>query len=109
MLLLKGSDGDFNGQYMTLETKDIELDKYYGVGGADFWGDTLYIGIGGPYEMFKMSMSDYNIQRITKHFYNDDGTEYNGSTQGVHVDSRYIWVFSNIGGSSANYLTQYRR
>lgn len=109
VLLLKGSDGDFNGQYMTLETKDIELDKYYGVGGADFWGDTLYIGIGGPYEMFKMSMSDYNIQRITKHFYNDDGTEYNGSTQGVHVDSRYIWVFSNIDGSSTTYLTQYRR
>lgn len=109
VLLLKDSNGNFNGQYVTLETKDIELDKYYGVGGADFWGDTLYIGIGGPYEMFKMSMSDYSIQKITKHFYKDDGSEYNGSTQGVHIDSQYIWVFSNIAGSSVNYLTQYRR
>ena len=109
VLLLKDSNGNFNGQYVTLETKDIELGKYYGVGGADFWGDTLYIGIGGPYEMFKMSMSDYSIQKITKHFYKDDGSEYNGSTQGVHIDSQYIWVFSNIAGSSVNYLTQYRR
>ena len=109
VLLLKDSNGNFNGQYVTLETKDIELDKYYGVGGADFWGDTLYIGIGGPYEMFKMSMSDYSIQKITKHFYKDDGSEYSGSIQGVHIDSQYIWVFSNIAGSSVNYLTQYRR
>ena len=109
IFLTRDANGDFNGEYITLESHDIELDQYYGVGGSDFWGNTLYIGIGGPYEMFKMSMTDYSIQRITKHYYNDDGTEMSGSTQGVHVDSRHLWVFSNIAGSSNNYLIVYNR
>jgi hypothetical protein len=106
VLLLRDTNGNFNGNYVTLETRETETDLW--VGGADFWGDTLYVG-GGLYYISEVSMTDYSMKRIWKHFYNDDGTEYSGSTQGIHVDSRYIWVFSNVGGSSENYLVQYYR
>ena len=54
-------------------------------------------------------MTDYSTKEIEKHYYYADGTKYSGSTQGVHVDSKYIWVFSNVAGSSENYLIQYYR
>jgi hypothetical protein len=60
--------------------------------------------------MFKMSMTDYSIQKISKHFYLPDGTELSGSTQGIHIDSRYLIVFSNTAGNvNGNYLVIYRR
>lgn len=107
VMLLRDNNGEFNGQYITLETH--ESDNALWVGGADFWGDTLYVGHGGNYGLSCVSMTDYSIKRITKHFYNDDGTEESGSTQGVHIDSNYIWVFSNVAGQSKNYLVQYYR
>ena len=108
VMLHKDSEGQFNGQYTMLEKTD-DIGANIGIGGADFWGDTLYIGVGVRYRLAKMSTTDYSVRTIEKKCYYDDGTEYSGSTQGVHVDSKYIWVFSNVGGKAENYLTQYYR
>ena len=114
VMLLRDENGEFKvnsetgyGEYIVLETKELDID--IGVGGADFWGDTLYIGIGVRYRVAMMSMTDYSLKEIEKHYYYDDGTEYSGSTQGIHVDSKYIWVFSNVGGQTENHLVQYYR
>lgn len=115
VMLMRDADGNFvvdgagNGQYVVLETKELP-NVSIGVGGADFWGDTLYIGNGAyNYGLELMSMSDYSVKSIKRHCYNDDGTEYIGSTQGVHVDSDYIWVFVNATTPWGCYLTQYYR
>lgn len=107
VLLLKDNNGEFNGEYVTLETKEHTTPLWNG--GGDFWGDTLYVGDGSRYGLSLVSMSDYSINQIVKHYYHDDGTEYSGSTQGIHVDSNYIWVFSNVAGLAENYLVQYYR
>ena len=107
VLLLKDERGEFNGEYVILET--VKTNISIGSGGSDFWGDTLYVGNGAGYGYYEMSMSDYSVKKIEKHYYYDDGTEYKGSTQGIHVDSKYIWVFSNVAGSSEKYLVQYYR
>ena len=105
VMLLRNAAGEFNGEYITLETHESETALW--PGGADFWGDTLYVGHGGNYGLSCVSMTDYSVKTITKHYYRDDGTEISGSTQGVHVDSNYIWIFSNVTGQSENYLVQY--
>ena len=102
--LLKKTDGNFNGQMVEIAsgTQDVSV----AVGGADYWGDTLYIG-DGTFGLTKMSMTDYQTEKIVKKFYNSNGDELNGSVQGIFVDSLYIWVFLNISGAvSPNYLFQ---
>ena len=107
VLLSKDNDGNFNGNYITLETSEIQAN--IGVGGCDYWGDTLYIGIGDRYRLALLSMTDYSIKEIEKKYYYDNGTLYNGSTQGVHIDDKYIWIFVNVAGVTENYLIQYYR
>lgn len=112
VLLLKDDDGNFTvdettgyGKFVVLETKETGLD--YGVGGMDFYGDTLYVGIGARYRLAKISMTDYSVKEIEKKFYYADGTAYNGSTQGIHVDNNSVWWFINVAGKTENYLIQY--
>ena len=105
--LLKDANGDFTGEFRTLET--LTSETVIGVGGADFWGDDLYIGDGGRYGLYKLSMTDLSAKHIVKKYYYENGELYSGSTQGVHVDSDYLWVFSNVGGTSESYLIQYYR
>ena len=113
VMLKRDSDGNFAvnkttgyGEFIVLESKELSgVD--YGVGGADFWGDTLYIGIGVNYRLAKMSMTDYSVEEIEKKYYYDDGTAYSGSTQGIHVDNNYLWWFVNVAGQTENYLIQY--
>ena len=107
VLLEKDLNGDFNGNMITLET--ITSSTSIIVGGGDFWGDNIYIGNGSKYGIDKFKLSDSTVEEIEKKFYKADGTEYSGSTQGVHVDSKYIWVFSNVAGEQDNYLIQYCR
>lgn len=113
VLLVRGADGEFakdgNGYGSFVELETATNPTGIGTGGGDFWGDTLYIGNGGGYGHYEMSMSDYSTKKITKRFYYDDGTAYSGSTQGIHVDSRYLWVFYNIAGLTDNFLIQYYR
>lgn len=113
VMLKRDSDGNFAvnettgyGEFIVLESKELSgVD--YGVGGADFWGDTLYIGIGVNYRLAKMSMTDYSVEEIEKKYYYDNGTSYSGSTQGIHVDNNYLWWFVNVAGNTENYLIQY--
>lgn len=119
VMLLVDDNGEFyknpetgEGEYIVLETATQTVD--IGVGGGDFWGDTLYIGDGSYHGLYKMSMSDYAVKHIIKSFYRDDGTKITGSTQGVHVDSEYLWVYYNIKHSeqertNESYLVQYYR
>lgn len=107
VMLTKDNDGAFDGNFVTLET--ATQDTVVGVGGGDFWGDTLIIGWGVRYRLALMSMTDYSIKEIEKKFYYADGTPYNGSTQGVHIDDKYLWVFINVAGQSNNFLIQYYR
>jgi hypothetical protein len=106
-MLLRDENSEFNGEFIILET--INSNTNIGIGGADFYGNTLYIGNGERYRLDLMNMTDYSIKEIEKKYYYTDGTRYDGSTQGIHVDSDYLWVFSNVGGKSENYLIQYYR
>ena len=108
VLLKKGENEAFNGEYIVLETKTTENE--IGVQGADFYGDTLYIGH-DTYSIACMSMTDYSIHHITKKFYMDDGTQFTGAMQGVHIDNKYEWVFFNVGNNEAatKVLLQYYR
>ena len=74
-----------------------------------FWGDTIYIGIGEHYQLGILSMTDLDYKEIQKHYYMPNGEEIIGSTQGVVINSKYLWIFLNIGGMRDNYLIQYRR
>ena len=86
------------------------MDKSYFVGGCKYWGDTLYIGYAdNTYKIAEISMTDYTAKVVHKHFYRSDGTELVGTTQGVHIDSRYLWVFVNSTNPINNYLLQYYR
>jgi hypothetical protein len=107
VMLLRDENSEFNGEFIILET--INSNTNIGIGGADFYGNTLYIGNGERYRLDLMNMTDYSIKEIEKKYYYTDGTRYDGSTQGIHVDSDYLWVFSNVGGKSENYLIQYYR
>ena len=107
IMLNKDQNGDFDGTYTTLETRTQE--NTFVVNGCDYWGDTLYIGVGDGYKIAMMSLYDLSIKYIEKKMYKTDGTLYSGGTQGVAIDSDYIWVFSNISGSEDNYLVQYCR
>lgn len=126
VMLKQNEDGSFyknpgtgEGEYTVLETAEQTTD--IGVGGGDFWGDTLYIGdgVGGGGSdadrgWYEMSMSDYSVKHIKKRFYRDDGTVISGSTQGIHVDSDYLWVYYNVSfdaqeRTNESYLVQYYR
>lgn len=113
VMLLRDENGAFikdeNGRGKFIEIEAATNDVYIGTGGGDFWGDTMYIGDGNSYSYFEMSMSDYSVKKVEKHYFYDDGTEYSGSTQGIHVDSKYLWVFVNVAGKAENYLIQYYR
>lgn len=100
------------GVYTVLESADLSTGV--GVGGADFWGDTLYIGNGNQYGLNALSMTDYTARVIRKQFYRDDGTAISGSTQGVHIDSDCLWLFYNVAYAQQertyeSYLVQYYR
>lgn len=105
LLLGKDINGDFDGTYITLS--DNTLTQLIGTGGGDFWGDCIYIGDGADYAIWKLSVTDFTSQKIDRTAYLANGTEINGSVQGVYVDKDYIWVFYNIGSSANNYLVQY--
>lgn len=119
VMLKQNEDGSFYknlntgcGEYIILETR--ELSTRIGVGGGDFWGDTLYIGDGDYHGYKEMSMTDYSVKSVSKRFYRDDGTKISGSTQGIHVDSDYLWVYYNVAYATQerqneSYLVQYYR
>lgn len=107
-VLLGKSGGEFDGTFTIVETKTLET--VIGVQGADFYGDTLYIG-NDTYSMACMSMTDYSVKYVTKRFFHDDGTEYTGAMQGVHIDDKHEWWFFNIGNGTGatKTLLQYCR
>lgn len=119
VMLKQNEDGSFyknpdtgEGEYTVLET--AEQTTNIGVGGGDFWGDTLYIGDGVDHGWYEMSMSDYSVKHIKKCFYRDDGTMISGCAQGVYIDSDYLWVYYNVSYSAQertneSYLVQYYR
>jgi hypothetical protein len=107
LLLGKDTNGNFDGTFITLS--DTTLPTTIGTGGGDFWGDCIYIGDGASYAIWKLSVTDYTVQKIDRTAYLSDGTIISGSTQGIYIDKDYIWVFYNIGTSSNNYLVQYYR
>jgi hypothetical protein len=107
LLLEKDANGNFNENYSVIES--VQTNLSVGIGGMAFWGDSLYIGIGTKYGIGILNLTDLSYKELIKHYYNPDGTQKNGSTQGLHIDSKSLWVFSNVGGKNENYLIQYCR
>lgn len=105
VMLNVDDNGEFNGQFTVLDTHTSET--AYPVGGAKFWGDTLYFGYSDTnYKIAKMSMSDYSVSVTKRQLYKADGTEIIGTVQGVHVDDKYVWVFINATNPIRYYLIQ---
>lgn len=96
---------EFNGQFTVLDTHTSET--AYPVGGAKFWGDTLYFGYSDTgYKIAKMSMSDYSVSVTKRQLYEANGTEISGTVQGLHIDDKYVWVFINATNPIRYYLIQ---
>lgn len=105
VLLNVDDNGEFNGQFTVLDTHTSE--DAYPVGGAKFWGDTLYFGYSDTgYKIAKMSMSDYSVSVTKRQLYDANGTEISGTVQGLHIDDKYVWVFINATNSIRYYLIQ---
>ena len=105
VLLNVDDNGEFNGQFTVLDTHTSET--AYPVGGAKFWGDTLYFGYSDTgYKIAKMSMSDYSVSVTKRQLYYIDGTEISGTVQGLHIDDKYVWVFINATNPIRYYLIQ---
>lgn len=105
VLLNVDDNGEFNGQFTVLDTHTSET--AYPVGGAKFWGDTLYFGYSDTgYKIAKMSMSDYSVSVTKRKLYEANGTEISGTVQGLHIDDKYVWVFINAVNPIRSYLIQ---
>lgn len=105
VMLNVDDNGEFNGQFTVLDTHTSET--AYPVGGAKFWGDTLYFGYSDTgYKIAKMSMSDYSVSVTKRQLYKADGTEISGTVQGIHIDDKYVWVFINATNPIRYYLIQ---
>ena len=105
VMLNVDDDGEFNGQFTVLDTHTSET--AYPVGGAKFWGDTLYFGYSDTgYKIAKMSMSDYSVSVTKRQLYEANGTEISGTVQGLHIDDKYVWVFINATNPIRYYLIQ---
>ncbi len=105
VMLNVDDNGEFNGQFTVLDTHTSET--AYPVGGAKFWGDTLYFGYSDTnYKIAKMSMSDYSVSVTKRQLYKADGTEIIGTVQGLHIDDKYVWVFINATNPIRYYLIQ---
>ena len=105
VLLNVDDNGEFNGQFTVLDTHTSET--AYPVGGAKFWGDTLYFGYSDTgYKIAKMSMSDYSVSVTKRQLYEANGTEISGTVQGLHIDDKYVWVFINATNPIRYYLIQ---
>ena len=105
VLLNVDDNGEFNGQFTVLDTHTSET--AYPVGGAKFWGDTLYFGYSDTgYKIAKMSMSDYSVSVTKRQLYDANGTEISGTVQGLHIDDKYVWVFINAVNPIRSYLIQ---
>mgnify|MGYP004649845255 CR=1 FL=1 len=105
VLLNVDDNGEFNGQFTVLDTHTSET--AYPVGGAKFWGDTLYFGYSDTgYKIAKMSMSDYSVSVTKRQLYEANGTEISGTVQGLHIDDKYVWVFINAVNPIRYYLIQ---
>ena len=105
VLLNVDDNGEFNGQFTVLDTHTSET--AYPVGGAKFWGDTLYFGYSDTgYKIAKMSMSDYSVSVTKRKLYEANGTEISGTVQGLHIDDKYVWVFINAVNPIRYYLIQ---
>ena len=114
VLLTKDSNGDFDGNYIVLDSHTNEgSSSEFGSGGGDYWGGDVYIGNGGYHGYAKLNMTDYSLTRIDMPFYLDDGTVLRGSTQGMYIDKNYMWMFINTAQgqdtSVTNALIQYYR
>ena len=107
LLLEKDTNGNFNGNYSVIES--VQTNISVGIGGMAFWGDSLYIGIGTENGIGILNLTDLSYKKLTKHYYNPDGTQKHGTTKGLYIDSKSLCVFSNVGGESENYLIQYCR
>ena len=105
VLLNIDDNGELNGQFTVLDTHTSET--AYPVGGAKFWGDTLYFGYSDTgYKIAKMSMSDYSVSVTKRQLYEANGTEISGTVQGLHIDDKYVWVFINATNPIRYYLIQ---
>ena len=105
VLLNVDDNGELNGQFTVLDTHTSET--AYPVGGAKFWGDTLYFGYSDiGYKIAKMSMSDYSVSVTKRQLYEANGTEISGTVQGLHIDDKYVWVFINATNPIRYYLIQ---
>lgn len=107
LLLLKDSVGKFNGEYSVLKTQDTQLN--IGIGGLSYWRNKIYIGVGSNYSITQLDVTTLESKNESYLYYNDDGTPISGSTQGVCVNSQFLWQFVNVAGLEKNYLIQYRR
>ena len=111
VLLLKDENGEFNGEYVTLESHELEV---WGVQGADIFGDTLYIGgqlNSNEYSAVKeISLSDFStIKTVKRKFYAPDGTPITSCVQGIYVDADDVWLCINSGDSTKPVcLTKYK-
>lgn len=103
LLLDKDDNGEFTGTYKIL--KQVSLEDKLGINGVDYFGDTLYFGLGSYYQLGCMSMTNYSTRIMQKHFYLN-GEEVIGTIQGVYVDDKYMWLFINTD-IGVNYLLQY--
>lgn len=112
VLLKKGDNGEFNGEFVTLETHELEV---WGVQGADIFGDTLYIGgqlNANEYAAVReISLSDFTtIRTVKRKFYTADGTAITGCVQGIYVDAHSVWICVNSGDATKPVcLTKYYR
>lgn len=119
VMLKQNEDGTFYkdpntgcGEFIVLEC--IEQNVFIGCGGGDYWGHSLYIGDGIYHGYKEMSMYDGSVKSLRRSFYRDDGTKITGSTQGIHVDSDYLWMYYNVAYANQerpneSYLVQYYR
>ena len=103
-LLKKDSNGNFNGEYVMLKSQDTGLD--IGIGGLSYWKNDIYIGNGTSYSVTILNVTTLKSTEETFESYRNDATKVSGSTQGVFVDSQYIWRFLNVGSKYENYLLQ---
>lgn len=114
VLLTKDSNGDFDGNYIVLDSHTNEgSSNEFGSGGGDYWGGNIYIGNGGHHGYAMLNMTDYSLTRVETPFYLDDGTVLRGSTQGMYIDKNYMWMFINTAQgqdtTTTNALIQYYR
>lgn len=110
-ILLKKTNGDFNGEYFILSDVDAGANK--SVNGMYWYDGILYFGSGNENRAILNKYNEHTNQTdsICYDAYNDDGTIVEGTVQGIHIDKDYLWLHINgrQNGTVFGYLMQYYR